>query len=156
MPKLDLIKIFWHVYRPLNIFLTRFRTSEDIRDLISVFSFIGSGTPVQPVTPVGGTVQIKQLIVVQDRVLCTRYFVLWKYRTQFVYDYTHTVHQLTGLTDGSKYGSTESTILWAVSLLFTFFCELSRQCRFSEQKVIRTRHFKLYIFKNKYYFWNNK
>ena len=55
-------------------------------------------TPVQPATPVGGTVQIKQLIVVPDRVLCTRYFVLKKYRTQFVYDYTRTVHQLTGLT----------------------------------------------------------
>ena len=33
-------------------------------------------TPVQKATPVGGTVQIKQLIVVPDRVLCTRYFVL--------------------------------------------------------------------------------
>ena len=33
-------------------------------------------TPVQKATPVGGTVQIKQLIVVLDRVLCTRYFVL--------------------------------------------------------------------------------
>ena len=41
-------------------------------------------------TPVGGTVQIKQLIVVPDRVLCTRYL--------FVYDYTCTVHQLIGLT----------------------------------------------------------
>ena len=48
--------------------------------------------------PVGGTVHIKQLIVVPDRVLCTRYFVLQKYRTQFVYDYTRTVPQLTGLT----------------------------------------------------------
>ena len=43
--------------------------------------FTGQGThrpptPVQPATPVGGTVQIKQLIVVRDRVLCTRYFVL--------------------------------------------------------------------------------
>ena len=55
-------------------------------------------TPVQKATPVGGTVQIKQLIVVPDRVLCTRYLVLLKYRTQFVYDYTLTVHQLTGLT----------------------------------------------------------
>ena len=55
-------------------------------------------TPEQPATPVGGTVQIKQLIVVPDRVLCTRYFVLYKYRTQFVSDYTRTVHQLTGLT----------------------------------------------------------
>ena len=55
-------------------------------------------TPVQKATPVGGTVQIKQLIVVPDRVLCTRCFVLQKYRTQFVYDYTRTVHQLTGLT----------------------------------------------------------
>ena len=34
------------------------------------------GTPVQPAIPVGGTVQIKQLIFVPDRVLCTRYFVL--------------------------------------------------------------------------------
>ena len=33
-------------------------------------------TPVQKATPVGGTVQIKQLIVVPDRVLCTRDFVL--------------------------------------------------------------------------------
>ena len=33
-------------------------------------------TPVQPATPVGIIVQIKQLIVVPDRVLCTRYFVL--------------------------------------------------------------------------------
>ena len=33
-------------------------------------------TPVQPVTPVCATIQIKQLIVVPDRVLCTRYFVL--------------------------------------------------------------------------------
>ena len=37
-------------------------------------------------------------IVVPDQVLCTRYFVLQKYRTQFVYDYTRTVRQLTGLT----------------------------------------------------------
>ena len=43
-------------------------------------------------------VQIKQLIVVPDRVLCTRYFVLQKYRTQFVYDYARTVHQPTGPT----------------------------------------------------------
>ena len=35
-----------------------------------------SFTSVQKATPVGGTVQIKQLIVVPDRVLCTRYFVL--------------------------------------------------------------------------------
>ena len=56
-------------------------------------------TPVQPVTQVGGTVQIKQLIVVPDRVLCTSYF--W--------------------TDGSKYGSTESTILWSVSLQFPLY-----------------------------------
>ena len=33
-------------------------------------------TLVQKATPVGGTVQIKQLIVVPDPVLCTRYFVL--------------------------------------------------------------------------------
>ena len=55
-------------------------------------------TRVQKATPVGGTVQIKQLIVVPDRVLSTRDFVLQKYRTQFVSDYTRTVHQLTGLT----------------------------------------------------------
>ena len=33
-------------------------------------------TPVQPATPVGGKVQIKQLIVVPDRVPFTIYFVL--------------------------------------------------------------------------------
>ena len=37
------------------------------------------------------------LIIVPDRALCTRYFVFWKYRTQFVYDNTRTVHQLTRL-----------------------------------------------------------
>ena len=37
-------------------------------------------------------------LVVPDRVLCTSYFLLYKYRTQFVYDYTRTVHQPTGLT----------------------------------------------------------
>ena len=41
-----------------------------------VIHFSADITPVQPATPVGGTVQIKQLIVVPDRVLCTRYFVL--------------------------------------------------------------------------------
>ena len=59
-------------------------------------------TLVQPVTPVGGTVQIKQLIVVPDRVLCTRYFVLYRYRTQFVYDYTRTVHTPANWTDGRQ------------------------------------------------------
>ena len=70
---------------------------QDPQDLVCLQPRI-QFTRVQKATPVGGTVQIKQLIVVPDRVLCTRDFVLQKYRTQFVYDYTCTVHQLTGLT----------------------------------------------------------
>ena len=79
--------------------LSNWKEARDGRGFINKNSFFEDiSTPVQPATPVDGTVQIKQLIVVPDRVLCTRYFVLYKYRTQFVYDYTRTVHQLTGLT----------------------------------------------------------
>ena len=52
---------------------------QGIEDCLTAVIFrttLDTTTPVQPATPVGGTVQIKQLIVVPDRVLCTRYFIL--------------------------------------------------------------------------------
>ena len=68
----------------LKIFLTRRNNKIDIDINLKILILAESRrrcidiytAPVQPVTPVGGTVQIKQLIVVPDRVLCTRYFVL--------------------------------------------------------------------------------
>ena len=74
LPQL-LVKTFLGLHAPLlsqNIFV--------IDLLIDHVCEIGAcilDMPVQPVTPVGDTVQIKQLIVVPDRVLCTRYFVLY-------------------------------------------------------------------------------
>ena len=53
-------------------------TSCQTEDTFSQTLSATQATPVQKATPVGGTVQIKQLIVVPDRVLCTKYFVLYK------------------------------------------------------------------------------
>ena len=77
-------------------------------------------TPVQPGTPVGSTVQIKQLIIVPDRVLCTSIVEVPYTVCLWLYSYCTPANW----TDGSKYGSTESAILWAVSLQFPLYVSL--------------------------------
>ena len=48
-------------------------------------------------TQVVGRVKNTKLMFVLAKVLCTRYFILQKYRTQFIYDEAPIVHQLSRL-----------------------------------------------------------